>query len=80
MKVPIRSLYPSRRHVRGIFYIVVHNQVNTKYKTVETYIRAASYTASRAVSSENFSFSSSVFASCRPFPTAAPLYPCVFTL
>jgi hypothetical protein len=43
---------------------------------VSTYIRAASMTASFKESSDSFSFSSSVLASCRPFPTAAPLYPC----
>lgn len=44
---------------------------------IGTYILAASKTASLVESSASFSFSSSAFASCRPFPTAAPWYPCL---
>jgi hypothetical protein len=35
-------------------------------------MRAASYTASRMLSSDSLSFSNSVLANCRPLPTAAP--------
>jgi hypothetical protein len=41
----------------------------------ETNILAASMTPSRVDSSASLSFSNSVFASWRPLPTAAPLYP-----
>ena len=43
---------------------------------IGAYILAASKTASLVESSASFSFSSSALASCRPFPTAAPWYPC----
>ena len=56
--------------------IVLIRPEKRNHPKVDTHILAASKTASLVESSASFSFSSSVFASCRPFPTAAPWYPC----
>lgn len=81
--MPSTSLIANPRHLEFevlLFLIIVYEMdtimimVSSCVAQVlaETYILAASMTASRVVSSDSFNFSSSVFASCRPLPTAAP--------
>ena len=56
-------------------YILGQHQRLERGEGYKTDILAASATASRVESSESLSFSSSVFANCRPLPMAAPWYP-----